>query len=138
MWPQASPTPNFEVEIEYVAMRAPSAMSMSFCSFTLMMTRLGPSARRVGPRATKASATRASRRNMKRFLLEFRLLSRGNCRRRAFAASEIPARHPPAEGRKRHIQEPDLEHREERHRDPLAVIDGEPEEVRKVKRERHF
>src|SRR2546421_2531962 len=138
MWPQASPTPNLEVEIGYVAIRAPSPMSMSFCSFTLMMTRLGPSARRTGPRAKMVIATRASRRNMKGFLLEFSVLSRGNCRRRAFAASEIQARHPPAIRRKRDIKEPDLEHREEGHRDPLAVVDGEPEEVGKINRERHF
>src|SRR5437763_15381607 len=113
-------------------------MSISFWSFTLMMTRLGPSARTTGPTAKMVIATRASRRNMQAFLLEFSVLSRGNCRRRAFAGSKIQARDPPAIRGKRNIKEPDLEHREEWHRDPLAVIDGEPEEVGKINRERHF
>src|SRR3954463_14776467 len=110
---------------------------MSFWSFTLMITRLGPSARRPGARAKSASATSQSR-NMQRFLLEFRVLSRGNCGRRAFATPEIQARHPLTEGRKRNVKEPDLEHRQEWNGDPLAVFDREPEEVREINRERHF
>src|SRR3954470_13521186 len=99
---------------------------MSFWSLTLMITRLGPSARRAGARARSASATRQGR-NMQRFLLEFRVLSRGNCGRRAFAPAEIQARHPLTEGRKRNVKEPDLEHRQEWNGDPLAVFDREPE-----------
>jgi len=75
---------------------------------------------------------------MQRVLLGFRLLSRGNCGRRAFAAAEVQARHPLAERGKRNVEEPDLEHRQERNGDPLAVFDREPEEVRKINRERHF
>src|SRR2546423_2919819 len=137
MCPQASPMPNFEVEIGYVARRAPSAISMSFWSLTLMMTRLGPSARRSAAKAITAIATRASRRNMQRFLLEFRPLSRGNCGRRAVAA-KVQARHPLTKRAKRNVKKPDLEHREERHRDPLIVLDRKPKEVGKINRERHF
>src|SRR3977135_4660065 len=110
---------------------------MSFWSFTLMMTRLGPSSRSPGASAMSASSTR-ERRRMPRFLLEFSPLSRWNCRRGLAFATEIPARHPPAEGRQRHVKEPDLEHGQERYRDPLTVLNGEPEEVREVNRERHF
>src|SRR4051812_41478441 len=112
-------------------------MSISFCSFTLMMTRLGPSARRPGAREMSASAARAKR-NMQRFLLEFRLLSRRKCGRCAFAAAQIQARHPLAEGGNRNVKEPDLEHRQERHRDPLVVLNREPEEVGKINGEGHF
>src|SRR3954463_8416447 len=110
---------------------------MSFCSLTLMMTRLGPSAQSAGTRPANASAT-TQRRSMKQFLQEFALLSRGNCRRRAFAAAEVQPRHPLAERRKRDVKEADLEHRQERDGNPLAVIDREPEEIREINRERHF
>src|SRR5205814_8829307 len=110
---------------------------MSFWSFTLMMTRLGPSARSPGASARSAVSTRKMR-NMPSFLLGFGPLSRGNCRRVRAFADAIPARTPSTEGGKRHVKEPDLEHGEERHRDPLAVLDGEPDEVGEVKRERHF
>src|SRR5438067_2515510 len=135
--PQSSPSPNLEVEIGKIASRSPLPISISFWSLTLMMTRLGPSARRPGASASSAISTRDGR-NMSSFLLDFRLLSRGNCGRGRPLASEIPSRHPLTERGKGNVEEPNLEHGQERNRDELAVLNREPNEVGKIKREGHL
>src|SRR5688572_27776413 len=109
---------------------------MSFCSRTLIMTRLGPSARNPGDSEMIARRT-SERRNIMEFLLRIANLSRRNCYLRLFGG-EVDLREPLPERGERNIKESQLKHGEKRHGDELSVLNREPNKVRKVEPERHL
>src|ERR1700680_3930689 len=109
---------------------------MSFWSRTLIMTRLGPSARIPGD--SDIDAIRISeRRNIMEFLLRIKNLSRGNCNRRPLGAEVDPWK-PLTERGYRNVEEAYLEHGEKWHGNELPVLNREPNKVAKVKREGHL
>src|SRR5438874_2641097 len=136
MRPQLSPRPNLDVETGYVASRAPFPISMSFWSRTLIMTRLGPSARIAGN--SDVNAMRISeRRNIMEFLLRIENLSRGNCN---FGppGTEVDFWKPLTDRGERDVEETCLEHGEKWQGDELPVLNCEPNKVRKIEGESHL
>src|SRR5438876_989861 len=109
---------------------------MSFCSRTLIMTRLGPFARTTGESDIDARRTR-KRRNITGFLLRIKTLSRGNCNLRTLG-TEVDSGKPLPERGKRNVKEAYLEHGEKRHGNELPVLNREPNKVGEVKPEGHF
>src|SRR6267378_477755 len=140
--PNASPKPYFDVETGYVATIVPFAISISFWSGTLMITRV----ERVGAgivtpcrgQAHEIRATaRAEERNIRALLLRKRALSRGNWRGRAGSA-EAEFRRPRQERRKGDIEEAALKHEQERYRQELPMSYCEPDEVAEIDGECQF
>src|SRR2546423_178433 len=109
---------------------------MSFWSCTLIMTRLGPSARTPDDSNIKAIRT-IERRNMMEFLLRINNLSRGKCNLSPLGAEVNPWK-PLTERRKRNVEEAYLEHGEKWHRNKLPVLKRKPNKVAKVKCEGHL
>src|ERR1700737_2940947 len=105
-----------------------------------MTTRLDKSATKAarGDEAQRTSVKIArEERNTRVLLLRKRVLSRGNCCRGAGPA-KIKFRPPRREGGERNIEEPALEHEQERYRNVLPIDDGEPNEVGEIDCESHF
>src|ERR1700716_3288473 len=100
---------------------------MSFWSRTLIITRLGPSARTAGDSAVNAIKS-SERRNITGFLLRFKDLSRRNCKLRPLGAEVDPGK-PLTERGDRNVEKPDLEHGQEWHGNELPVLNREPNKV---------
>src|SRR6202022_4972686 len=101
-----------------------------------MMTRVervgaGTITGRSGKTHKKRAKTRGEERNIRPLILQKRLLSRGNWRRRAGTA-KAESRRPRQERRKGDIEKPALKHEQERYRKERPVDDREPDEVAEI------
>src|ERR1700737_5673840 len=107
-----------------------------------MMTRVervgaGTITARSGKAHKISAKTRAEERNIRALILQNRLLSRGNWRRRAGTA-KAESRRPRQERRKGDIEKPALKHEQERYRKERPVDDREPTEEAEKKGKGHL
>src|SRR5947199_5079451 len=88
-------------------------------------------AARRGTAHKMSATTRAEERNIRALILQKRVLSRGNWRRRA-GSTKGEFRRPRQKRRKGDIEKPALKHEQERYRQELPVGNREPDKVAEV------